>query len=305
MDLAEFKSWLAKCPVSMRQVLGLRNELDSIVVGGGGVPTSRTVNGHALSSDVTVSKSDVGLGNCDDTSDANKPISTATQSALDDKQDTLIFTPEDVANKSTDTALGISDTLYPSQNAVKSYVDANSGGGTSVPIAAWYRLLDSNVAGDYQNYSFRILLPSFLGVNSGGYLADGNQVRVGLVPYSTAGTNSVIDNVSIGLWSSGNDCSGSMTELLFGGNHGCTLTGGGAIVFSDWTAFTLTSPNICMVACDIGGGTTYKHRYGSWALGITYYKAATNSYNVAAPGTSGWSNAAEVDLVGMLQVKTV
>lgn len=35
------------------------------------------------------SASDVGLGNVDNTSDLNKPVSTATQTALDDKQDTL------------------------------------------------------------------------------------------------------------------------------------------------------------------------------------------------------------------------
>jgi hypothetical protein len=44
-----------------------------------------TVNGHALSSNVTVTKGDVGLGNADNTSDANKPVSTATQTALDGK----------------------------------------------------------------------------------------------------------------------------------------------------------------------------------------------------------------------------
>ena len=38
---------------------------------------------------IQVSKSTVWLGNVDNTSDANKPISTATQAALDDKQDTL------------------------------------------------------------------------------------------------------------------------------------------------------------------------------------------------------------------------
>ena len=35
---------------------------------------------------VTLAASDVGLGNVDNTSDANKPISTATQTALDGKQ---------------------------------------------------------------------------------------------------------------------------------------------------------------------------------------------------------------------------
>src|SRR5574344_2265415 len=36
---------------------------------------------------VTLTKTDVGLGNVDNTSDANKPISTATQAALDLKVD--------------------------------------------------------------------------------------------------------------------------------------------------------------------------------------------------------------------------
>lgn len=47
------------------------------------VPQTTTVNGHTLSGNVTVSKSDVSLGNADNTSDANKPVSTATQAALD------------------------------------------------------------------------------------------------------------------------------------------------------------------------------------------------------------------------------
>lgn len=42
------------------------------------VPTTRTVNGHALSSDVTVTATDVGLGNVDNTSDATKNAASAT-----------------------------------------------------------------------------------------------------------------------------------------------------------------------------------------------------------------------------------
>ena len=63
-----------------------------------------------------ISPSKVGLGNVNNTSDANKPVSIATQSALDTK--------ENLSNKSTSTALGTSDVLYPTQNAVKSYVDS-------------------------------------------------------------------------------------------------------------------------------------------------------------------------------------
>ena len=41
------------------------------------VDKTTTVNGHALSSDVTVTKSDVGLGNADNTADADKNVLTA------------------------------------------------------------------------------------------------------------------------------------------------------------------------------------------------------------------------------------
>jgi hypothetical protein len=47
-----------------------------------------TLSGHVASTNNphSVTKSQVGLGNADNTSDANKPVSTATQSALDGKQ---------------------------------------------------------------------------------------------------------------------------------------------------------------------------------------------------------------------------
>ena len=52
-----------------------------------------STHSHALT------KANVGLDNVDNTSDADKPISTVQQTALDGKQDTLGYTPEDTANK--------------------------------------------------------------------------------------------------------------------------------------------------------------------------------------------------------------
>ncbi|WMW78352.1 hypothetical protein RF683_02600 [Flavobacterium sp. 20NA77.7] len=63
----------------------------------------------------TLDKTAVGLGNVDNTADADKPVSTAVQTALNGK--------EDAVNKSTTTTLGTSDVLFPTQNAVKTYVD--------------------------------------------------------------------------------------------------------------------------------------------------------------------------------------
>lgn len=51
----------------------------------GYVPNTRKVAGRQLTADITLAKADVGLGNVDNTSDLNKPISTATQEALDNK----------------------------------------------------------------------------------------------------------------------------------------------------------------------------------------------------------------------------
>ena len=101
---------------------------------------------------INVNKTDLGLNLVDNTSDLNKPISNATQTALNGK--------EDVANKSTNTSLGTSDTLYPSQKAVKTYVDTAvsgaavptlaqvtaAGSGTSTPISVLNATFNSNMA---------------------------------------------------------------------------------------------------------------------------------------------------------------
>ena len=62
------------------------NNADTVTIDAAGNVDS--VNGKV--GVVVLNKSDVGLGNVDNTSDANKPISTATQTALNSKQDTLV-----------------------------------------------------------------------------------------------------------------------------------------------------------------------------------------------------------------------
>lgn len=54
----------------------------------------------------------------------NAVSSNGVFDALATKENSLGFTPENVANKSTNILLGPSDTLYPSQRAVKSYADS-------------------------------------------------------------------------------------------------------------------------------------------------------------------------------------
>jgi hypothetical protein len=79
-------------------------------------------NGGTGASTIAAAKTNLALNNVDNTTDLNKPISTLTQAALDVK--------ENSANKSVTTTLGTSDVLFPSQNAVKTYVDAAVAGVT-------------------------------------------------------------------------------------------------------------------------------------------------------------------------------
>lgn len=93
---------------------------------------------------VTLNKSDVGLGNVDNTSDANKPISTATQTALDKKQDKL---PSTVTLSNSEISLssplhGIGPTSFQILDDDNSFVSVTYSApedvyyGFSAPLAA-------------------------------------------------------------------------------------------------------------------------------------------------------------------------
>jgi hypothetical protein len=77
------------------QYSGLAASKQDVLVSGTSI---KTLEGQSLlgSGNIDLAKSDVGLGNVDNTSDANKPVSTATQTALDLKTNKLI-----VANRQT------------------------------------------------------------------------------------------------------------------------------------------------------------------------------------------------------------
>lgn len=71
------------------------------------VPTSRTITINSTTQDLsanrswTIDKASVGLGNVDNTSDLNKPISTATQTALNAKQDNITLTTTGTSGAAT------------------------------------------------------------------------------------------------------------------------------------------------------------------------------------------------------------
>lgn len=76
------------------------------------VPDTRTVAGKPLSTDVTLTKSDVGLGSVDNTSDANKPISAAVLAALARLPRAVAQGRVTITPTAADTPIGVS-VLFP------------------------------------------------------------------------------------------------------------------------------------------------------------------------------------------------
>lgn len=73
---------------------------------------------------VTLDKSDVGLGNVDNTADADKPVSSAVQSALDDKLDLSGGTMSGDLAMGGNSITGLDDPTNDGDAATKGYVDS-------------------------------------------------------------------------------------------------------------------------------------------------------------------------------------
>ena len=114
-------NWISNNPILAEGEIGIETDTNKLKIGNG-ISTWNILNyyGATLSkhSELTLddgtnphgtTKSDIGLSNVDNTSDIDKPISTATQTALDLK--------EKVANKATDLS-SPDNTKYPTTLAV-------------------------------------------------------------------------------------------------------------------------------------------------------------------------------------------
>jgi len=275
---------------------------------------------------VVLVKGDIGLGNVDNTTDLNKPVSTAQQTALDLKLSiaTAASTYQTLANLSTSTSLGTSNTLYPSQLAVKTYVDAN------VPALTNYALKDgTNSTGTWtisttgnaltattavstnnwgsipNNFAFGIRtsgMDTFIGQDAGGtaYTFSSGAVAslLGLSSYLTASSTNTLTNKSgnISQWT--NDSGYITTDTKWdGGATGLTAsTGrtslGGTTVGQN--IFTLTNPSAIRFirlnadnSVDALNASDFRTAIGAGSAVIdsTQFRTVANSYSLAGMQT--------------------
>lgn len=99
-----------------------------------------TLNGKALEGEVTLSKADLGLGSVDNTSDADKPVSTEQRAAIDQAlEDAKTYTNEQLATVSVDKFTN--DKLGTIKGSTADgFVNANDDGTGSVN--GWQAVID-------------------------------------------------------------------------------------------------------------------------------------------------------------------
>jgi len=149
-QLAETISNLDTAITTSTQVTANTLKLSGIEVGAQ-VNDVLTVAGR--SGDVILTKTDVGLENVDNTSDLSKPISTATQTALNSKSDTShAHTKVDIGLENVDNT---SDWDKPISIATQTALDAHTGLITG-NTASILQLAMSNTHGAFSNPSMSL-----------------------------------------------------------------------------------------------------------------------------------------------------
>lgn len=170
---------------------------------GKGTNTHDQIDSHiaSTSNPHSVTKSQVGLGNVDNTSDLNKPISTATQSALDAKANSLgvddnYVTDAEKVKLSNLSGINTGDQAIPDQLSDLSE-DATHRTVTDTEKATWNGKQDTLVSGN-----------NIKTINGSSLLGSGN-LTVGGISYTLVAT--LANDVATGA----NTTPVSLTDLVF------------------------------------------------------------------------------------------
>ena len=215
------------------------------------------------------------------------PAQTSTN--WDILQANIGYVPENVSNKSTSTSLGVSDTLYPSQNAVKTYVD--TGLATKQNTLTLGNLTESTsniltITGGSNaiigsGLSIQVKLAT---TSQSGYLSltdwttfNSKQSSLGFTPENI--TNKGVANGYAGL-----DVTSkvALTNL----NQSTTSTSG-YLNSTDWNTFNSKQASIGFTPLDIAGSNSISGSINNSSTGYLQIPQGTTAQQVASP-QSGW-----------------
>lgn len=215
----------------------------------GYVPTSRTVNGHALTADVTVTKSDVGLGNVDNTSDATKNAATAT---LTNK---TLTNPR--VNTIYDTNGNKSLQLNATASAVNYLYVVNGATGNSISFRA--NGTDTNIPiGMFSKGSGQVQIRS----DTNGFILAGDSVASGV---NYVGLTNAATGTGPTITSTGSDTNVDLNITAKGTGNLNIPTGTGLSQFNTSDKTTnyervrhYWSSNVYTISSDVGGTGTVR-----------------------------------------------
>lgn len=136
-------------PVATDEVLGGVKIGDGVTAAADGTLSADVKSVAGKTGEVTLDKNDVGLDNVDNTSDLNKPISNATQTALDDKLNLAGGTMSGNIAMGSNNITGLGDPTNDSDAATKGYVDTKAVGALkpsgSIAFASLPALTSANL----------------------------------------------------------------------------------------------------------------------------------------------------------------
>jgi len=235
--------------------------------------TNKTLTSPVINTPTGITKSDVGLSNVDNTTDAGKPVSTATQTALDLKANlaaptftgTVVLPSTTSIGNVSATELGYVDGVT---SAIQTQLDdkLSKAGGTmtgaltlsgapTVDLHAATKLyVDNVVAGLNFHQPVRVATTANITL-SGTQTIDGVSVIAGdrvLVKDQTTQTQNGIYVVSASAWSRAADADNTPDGELKGGDFTLVLEGtvgaGYGYVCSNTSAITIGTTNVTYVA---------------------------------------------------------
>ena len=223
-----------------------------------------------------VTKFTIGLGNVDNTSDADKPISTATQAALDLKADAIALSGYIAKDGSTETtaqipfAQGLSSALGISITGVQA-----GGSAIKIPDGSWIRPQTEQGGFYLTNGSNPSTLNSVLHLTNSGSLfscGDGS-VQYGQISIGSNGVN-IYHNES-GSSNSSVTLSNNYVSLYSGDNSNVALSSNSATMYGGDSNLTLNNDYASLYQA---GSGFYIDTTGIKPQGISPGTVSTNGF---------------------------